>query len=185
MTELEAINLFKCLADRSRLQILKSLAMEDMYVERLAERLGITPSTVSFHLKKLTDAGAVTSYKSQYYMMYSLKKDIFKTSILQILQTKSDEAEIQAQRDAEYRKKVIHSFFEYGRLKVIPAQRKKERIILEVIAQAFQFDRIYSEREVNLLIADFHDDFCTLRRDMVDEKILGRDENGYWRVWRE
>ena len=76
MTELEAINLFKCLADRSRLQILKSLAMEDMYVERLAERLGITPSTVSFHLKKLTDAGAVTSYKSQYYMMYSLKKDI-------------------------------------------------------------------------------------------------------------
>ena len=66
MTELEAINLFKCLADRSRLQILKSLAMEDMYVERLAERLGITPSTVSFHLKKLTDAGAVTSYKSQY-----------------------------------------------------------------------------------------------------------------------
>ena len=56
---------------------------------------------------------------------------------------------------------------------------------MEVIAQAFQFDRIYSEREVNLLIADFHDDFCTLRRDMVDEKILGRDENGYWRIWRE
>ena len=39
MTETEAIRLFKCLADKSRLQILKSLAMEDMYVERLAERL--------------------------------------------------------------------------------------------------------------------------------------------------
>ena len=69
MTETDAIKLFKCLADKSRLQILKSLAIEDMYVERLAERLGITPSTVSFHLKKLTDAGAVTSHKSQYYMM--------------------------------------------------------------------------------------------------------------------
>ena len=57
-----------------------------MYVERLAERLGITPPTVSFHLKKLADAGAVTSYKSQYYMMYSLKKEIFETSILEILQ---------------------------------------------------------------------------------------------------
>ena len=28
---------------------------EDMYVERLAERLGLTPPTVSFHLKKLAD----------------------------------------------------------------------------------------------------------------------------------
>ena len=59
MTETEAIRLFKCLSDKSRLQILKSLAQEDMYVERLAERLGLTPPTVSFHLKKLADAGAV------------------------------------------------------------------------------------------------------------------------------
>ena len=50
MTETEAIRLFKCLSDKSRLQILKSLAQEDMYVERLAERLGLTPPTVSFHL---------------------------------------------------------------------------------------------------------------------------------------
>ena len=55
MTEADAINLFKCLADKSRLQILKSLAVEDMYVERLAERLGLTPSTISFHLKKLSE----------------------------------------------------------------------------------------------------------------------------------
>ena len=182
MTEAEAVRLFKCLSDKSRLQILKSLSIEDMYVERLAERLGITPPTVSFHLKKLADAGAVTSYKSQYYMMYSLKKEIFETSILEILQTESDEAEIQAQRDAEYRQKVIDAFFEYGRLKAIPAQRKKERIILEVIAQSFEFDRIYSERETNIIIADFHDDFCTLRRDMVGEKLLNRDSRGYWRV---
>ena len=39
MQEEEAVRLFKCLADKSRLQILKSLMREDMYVERLAERL--------------------------------------------------------------------------------------------------------------------------------------------------
>lgn len=49
MTEANAIKLFKCLADKSRLQILKSLMQEDMYVERLAERLGLTPATISFH----------------------------------------------------------------------------------------------------------------------------------------
>lgn len=182
MTETDAIRLFKCLSDKSRLQILKSLAIEDMYVERLAERMGITAPTVSFHLKKLADAGAVVSYKSQYYTMYALKKDIFKTSILEILQEKSDEAEVQSRRDAAYRQKVIDAFFEYGKLKTIPAQQKKERIILEVIAQAFEYDRIYSEREVNIMIADFHDDFCTIRRDMIGEHLLDRDAKGYWRV---
>lgn len=182
MTETEAIRLFKCLADKSRLQILKSLAKEDMYVERLAERLGLTAPTVSFHLKKLSEANAVSSYKSQYYMMYSLNKEIFETSILQILQEESDEAEAQAQRDADYRQKVIDSFFEYGKLKSIPAQRKKERIVLEVIAEAFAYDRTYTEREVNMIIADFHDDFCTIRRDMIGEKLLDRNTEGYWRV---
>jgi predicted transcriptional regulator len=182
MTEADAIRLFKGLADKSRLQILKSLAIEDMYVERLAERLGITAPTVSFHLKKLADAGAVTSYKSQYYMMYSLRKEIFETSILDIIQEKSDDAEVQARRDAEYRQKVIDAFFEYDKLKAIPAQRKKERIILEVIVQKFEFDRIYSEREVNIIIADFYDDFCTIRRDMIGEGLMDRDTRGYWRV---
>ena len=132
-----------------------------------------------FHLKKLQEAGAVTSYKSQYYMMYSLNKDIFATSILDILRERSDEADIQAERDEAYRRKVIDAFFEYGRLKAIPAQRKKERIVLEVIAQAFESDRLYSEREVNIIIADFHDDFCTIRRDMVGEGLLARDKEGY------
>ena len=182
MTESEAISLFKCLSDKSRLQILKSLAIEVMYVERLAERLGISAPTVSFHLKKLADAGAVTSYKNQYYMMYSLNRKVFEVSILKILEEESDEAEIQAKRDAEYRKKVINAFFEYGKLKAIPSQRKKERIVLEVIADAFEYDRIYSEREVNIIIADFHDDFCTIRRDMVAENLLDRDSGGYWRT---
>lgn len=182
MTEHEAISLFKCLSDKSRLQILKSLAIEDMYVERLAERLGISAPTLSFHLKKLADAGAVISYKSQYYMMYSLNKEVFEVSILDILNEESDEAEAQVRRDAQYRQKVINALFEYGKLKSIPAQRKKERIVLEVIADAFEYDRIYSEREVNIIIADFHADFCTIRRDMKGEGLMDRDKNGYWRV---
>lgn len=182
MTETEAIKLFKCLADKSRLQILKSLSLEDMYVERLAERLGLTPATISFHLKKLADAGAVTSYRNQYYVMYQLNKEMFLSRILDIIQEESDEAAIQARRDEEYRRKVIDSFFEYGKLKAIPAQRKKERIVLEEIAKAFEPGRIYTEREVNIIIADFHDDFCTIRRDMISEKLMERDNGKYWLI---
>ena len=180
MTETAAIMLFKCLADKSRLQILKSLSLEDMYVERLAERLGLTPATISFHLKKLADAGAVTSYRNQYYVMYSLNQEVFLSRILDIIQEESDEASIQANRDAAYRQKVIDSFFEYGKLKSIPTQRKKERIILEEIAKAFEPGSVYSEREVNIIIADFHDDFCTIRRDMISEKLMERENGKYW-----
>ena len=179
MTEAQAIVLFKCLADKSRIQILKSLIEEEMYVERLSERLNLTPATISFHLKKLVDAGAVKSRREQYYTIYSINDDVFNVSILDILREKSEEKDLQAERDEAYRKKVIDSFFEYGRLKSIPTQRKKERIVLEEIAKAFEADRSYTEREVNIIIADYHDDFCTLRRDMVAEKLLIRDKNQY------
>lgn len=182
MTEAETIALFKALADKSRLQILKSLALEDMYVERLAERLDLTPATISFHLKKLAQAGAVSSFKSQYYTMYALNRSVLRTGILDMILEKSDDAEIQDQRDSAYRQKVIDSFMEYGKLRSIPVQRKKKRVILELIADKFEYGRIYTEREVNIIIADFHDDFCTLRRDMISEKLLDRNRDGYWKV---
>ncbi len=182
MTETQALALFKCLADRSRLQILKSLALEDMYVERLAERLGLTPPTISFHLKKLSDAGAVKSYKTQYYTMYALEKSVFMTSILDLIQEKSDDADLQQQRDEAYRQKVLDTFFEYGKLKSIPTQKKKERIVLEEMVKAFEPGQQYTEREVNIILADFHDDFCTLRRDMIGENLLARDHQIYWRI---
>lgn len=182
MSEAEAIRLFKCLSDKSRLQILKSLAIEDMDVERLADRLGLTPATISFHLKKLAEADAVRSYKKQYYTMYSLCQDVFMTCILDIIKEESDEAAIQERRDAAYRKRVLDTFFEYGKLKAIPAQRKKERIVLEEIAKAFEPGKIYSEREVNIIIADFYDDFCTIRRDMIGEKLMDRENGNYWLV---
>ena len=179
MTEMQAISLFKCLADKSRIQILKSLMEEDMYVERLSERLGLTPATISFHLKKLVDAGAVNAKKDQYYMVYSINHDIFKVSILDILKEESEEKKLQKERDEAYRKKVIDSFFEYGKLKSIPSQRKKELIVLEEIAKAFETGRDYTEREVNIIIADYNDDFCTIRRDMISEGILTRNKMIY------
>lgn len=179
MTEQKAIALFKCLADKSRIQILKSLMTEDMYVERLAERIGVTPATVSFHLKKLEEVGAVKSKRDQYYTMYSINQDVFNVAILDILKEESEEITLQKERDEIYRKKVIDSFFEYGKLKSIPSQRKKERIVLEEIAKSFETGREYTEREVNIIIADFHDDFCTIRRDMISEGIIVRENMIY------
>ena len=182
MTDQEAIVFFKCLSDKSRLAILKSLMEEDMYVERLAERLGLTSATISFHLKKLEDAKAVFSYKDQYYTMYSINKEIFDVSIIEILREEASESELLKEREDAYRQKVIRSFFAYGKLKAIPTQLKKERIVLEEIAKAFEPGKKYSEAEVNDIIGAYYEDFCTLRKDMVDEGILQRKHAVYERV---
>ena len=76
MTQENALRIFKSLSDMSRLRIVQSLSKGEMYTELLAERLGITPSTVSFHMKKLEEAGIVTSRKEQYYTVYSLNSDV-------------------------------------------------------------------------------------------------------------
>lgn len=179
MNENDAIKLFKCLADRSRLQILKSLMQEDMYVERLAQRLGLTPATISFHLRKLKDAGAVTSHKEQYYTVYAIQPQVFQAKMIDIISERSDEQLLQIQREEEYRRKIEDSFFEYGRLKSIPAQRKKKRVILEKIAENFAPGVVYDEKEVNEVIRRFHEDYCTLRRDMISEGIAARDGTEY------
>ena len=180
MTETQAIALFKCLADKSRLQILKSLMQEDMYAERLSERLGLTPATISFHMKKLEDAGAVTSRREQYYTVYSLQKAVLEATMLDILAGTPEETR-QEERDEAYRGRVLNAFFEYGRLKSIPAQQKKKRICLEKIAEDFEVGREYSEREVNEILLRYHEDYCTLRRWMAEMGIMDRSGAVYIR----
>lgn len=182
MTEADSIKLFKCLSDKSRLLILKCLVKEPMYVELLSKRLQLTPSTISFHLKKLEDADIVQSYKEQYYTVYSINENVLKYSIIDIIKEEASEESLQNQREEQYKKKVVDNFFKYGKLKSIPVQRKKKLIILEKIASAFDIGKKYSEKEVNIIIADFHDDFCTIRRDLISEKIFERENGVYKRL---
>jgi len=174
----DIIKLFKCLADKSRLQIIRSLAKEDMYVERIAERLGLSPPTASFHLKKLEAAGIVAARKEQYYTMYALQCDMLSFNVLDTLLAYAGDT-AQDERDAAYRHKVLTTFMEYGKLKSMPAQRKKRVIVLEEISKAFEAGKAYTEREVNIIIADFHDDFATIRREMVDLQLLTREDGIY------
>ena len=182
MTQENALQIFKCLSDRSRLCILQSLTQGDLYTELLAERLGLTPSTVSFHMKKLEEAGLVTPRREQYYTVYALNREVLETSLFAAVASEPEQADEQQKREEEYRRKVIDAFFEYGRLRAIPVQRKKKLICYEVIAGRFVPGRVYSEKELNAVIGEFHEDHCTIRRDMISEGILRREGSEYIRV---
>ncbi len=46
----------------------------------------------------------------------------------------------------------------------------------------FEPDRRYTEREVNDVIRAFHDDYATLRRELIDGRWMARDHDIYWRL---
>jgi ArsR family transcriptional regulator len=82
-------------------------------------------------------------------------------------------------KDDAYRKKVIHAFFKRGRLVWIPTQFKKQRFAMEKIAEEFEPDRSYPEREVNHILLDFHEDVATLRPSLISFKLMERKEGIY------
>ena len=178
----QSVKVFKALADGSRLRILTALLDEPKYVEIIAERLELAPSTVSFHLKKLEDAGLVEKVKDQYYIIYSIKKEILDLPLTHWIGEAHSTTKAEDKRELEYRQKVIETFFKYNQLKSIPVQRKKRLIVLEHMVEAFEFNKTYTEREVNIIIADFHDDFATLRREMINEKLMTRENSIYQRL---
>lgn len=181
--ERDCIKIFKCLADKSRLLIINNLMEDPMYVELLSQRLNLSASTVSFHLKKLEEADIVYSVKEQYYVVYHLNRDMLSMSLNDLISVGESEIDVQEEREKQYRKSVIDAFFQYGKLKSIPVQQKKRKIVLEEIAKSFEYGKRYTEREVNIIIADFHDDFCTIRREMVAFNIFKRKDGIYELVY--
>ncbi|HWI64765.1 MAG TPA: DUF2087 domain-containing protein [Symbiobacteriaceae bacterium] len=78
--------------------------------------------------------------------------------------------------------KVIRNFTgPDGRLKQIPVKNAKLQIVLAHLAAEFSPGRQYPEKDVNETLKRFHDDFCTLRRNLVDYGFLTRADGLYWR----
>lgn len=176
----QTLSIFKALGDDTRLKILRALSERDMYTQLLAERLQLTPATVSFHMKKLMDAGLVDSRREQYYTVYSLRADSMKLSLRELVvpaEAGADTAE--SLREEMYRRKVIKSFMPDGKCRVMPAQMKKRMIIYEEIMKLFETGRVYTEKEVNAIISEVHDDYCTVRRAFVGLGWMSRERNIY------
>ncbi len=83
---------------------------------------------------------------------------------------------------AEQESRVLRSFFSGGRLHTMPAKTSKRLVVLRYIAHSFQLGRRYSEAEVNERLMSFYDDYCYLRRELVDHDLLGRGSGEYWRT---
>ena len=73
----ELAELFKAISDVTRLRLIKLLAesRKPLCVNALSNKLGVSQSAVSQHLRILRQAGLVSGQRCGYYVHYSLDSD--------------------------------------------------------------------------------------------------------------
>ncbi|MCX7977008.1 MAG: metalloregulator ArsR/SmtB family transcription factor [Bellilinea sp.] len=181
----ELLTFFKALADAQRLKIIGLLAQEPHTVEQLAALLNISPSTTSHHLSKLANAGLVEARTDGHYYFYFLKTDTLEAMAQRLLKSENL-PRLSADVEGEaYERKIIQNFTDpSGRIKSLPAQEKKFQVLLRYVARAFQAGRRYTEKEVNEILARYHEDTASLRRGLVEYHLMERESSGkeYWLV---
>lgn len=181
----ELVTFFKALADANRLKIVGLLAEKPYSVEELAELLKLKPSTVSHHLARLAEAGLVNAQSQSYYNVYRLDQSVLQEKARTMF-TQDELSNVAAEVDADaYDKKVIKDYSRRdGSLKILPSQRKKLEAILRYIVQVFDVGKRYSEKQVNEMLARYHSDTATLRRELIGAGLMQREGGGgeYWRV---
>ncbi len=79
-------NIFKVLADKQRRDILVMLKDGRLNAGEIAERLSVTPATLSYHLKLLKGADLIMEYKSKNFIYYELNTTVLDELILWIEQ---------------------------------------------------------------------------------------------------
>ena len=79
-------NIFKVLSDKQRRDILVMLKDGRMNAGEIAERLGVTPAALSYHLRLLKGADLILEYKQKNYIYYEINTSVFEELLLWISQ---------------------------------------------------------------------------------------------------
>ena len=176
------LDFFKALANDSRLKIIGILANRACSVSDLADLLDLKEPTVSHHLGMLKELGLVTMQAKGNTHIYSLDQDALVQMNKDLLSSDRIAALVQNVDERGWEAKVRSNFVVDGRLTQIPAQFKKRMAILCWLADKFEFDRRYPEKELNEVIKQYHPDCASLRRYMIETGLMQRENGVYWRL---
>ena len=86
--------------------------------------------------------------------------------------------------EGEIRKNILQADLVEG-IVALPSQLKKRKVLLDLLIEDFEPGRSYTEQEVNFKILDHYDDYCTVRRELVDFGLLIREKGRYVRPKEE
>lgn len=195
------VEFHKAVGDVTRIRILSLLARKPMSGSELAERLGLTPATITHHTQKLKKIGLVKEKRDKNTItFFLLPRELSRyaeslvTTILpadlpiweewEVWRGKNSEEPIQEEGEnvivnQELERLVAPFFTEDGKLKQIPSQWKKRRLVLEKLISGLEYGRTYTEKEISEFLRHYNEDYATLRRELIMNHIMHRADGIY------
>jgi hypothetical protein len=163
------------LAEEDRLRTFAALVLGAGTPTEVALATGQSGRDVVRALHRLVEGGLVVLVDGRYLARAEAFKDAVRAA--------APPAEPDEPLDPdEERAAVLRVFVRDGRLLQVPVARSKRRVVLEHIAAVFEPGVRYPERTVDAILRAWYDDYVTIRRYLIDECLLTREHNVYWRT---
>jgi predicted transcriptional regulator len=176
------VSFYKTMGDPTRIRIVFLLAKGPLHGQAIAGKLGLTPPTITHHLNKLRDINLVYQRRDKNTVYFYLNESVLKQQS-SVLAKLADKEEVKKMEELNIEnQKVIDNFFTSdGKLKNIPAQRKKKLMVFEHLLNGLKMGKKYEEKELNEYIKQFHEDYATIRREFIINHYMYR-ENGIYEL---
>ena len=171
----EALDALAVLADNDRIRVVAALVLGAASTADVVTASGVAQRKALEALTRLESAGLVSRDKSGWAFDVERLKEIARET--RPRDEPDDVGDVDARTGA-----VLRTFLRGGRLTQIPMQHAKRVVVLDHICRVFEIGVRYPEKEVNALLRAFHDDHAALRRYLVEEGFLARENNVYWRT---
>lgn len=162
------------LADDVRRQVFAAIVLGAADASAVAERTGLPARQVVTALRRLVEAGVVAGVDGDLRVDADLLREAARAPVAA------------APGAGEPAQRVLRTFLRDGVLVRLPAQRGRRRVLLEHVVGSFEPGVRYPERAVDEILRRWCDggdaDHVTLRRYLVDEQLLAREQGIYWRT---
>ncbi len=173
------VNVAGALVDFDRLRVVAALVLCPANRVELSEATGLGHKDLLRHLESLKESGLVqlqgpTAVAPDHYSLYSLNLQAFSAARKAIGQMRG-----QKPRSRDERERTLQVFMPGGKLNAFPLKQEQIVVILDEVAGKFEPTKEYKEREVNVILEDVNEDYCTLRRYLVDFGYLSRSNGVY------
>lgn len=177
------VSYHKALADPTRLRLLLLLSQGEMHGQALAEKLNLSQPTVTHHAAKLREAALIKERRDKNTVYFKLNPEFINNGAeasLQFIFSKGAENMEEQLPENSLQDTVIRNFFSKdGKLRQIPAQYKKKLIALQYMVEKLEPGVVYTEKEINEFIKQFHEDFATIRREFIMHQFMYREKDKY------
>jgi hypothetical protein len=175
------INLASALFDLDRLRIAAALSTGPANRMELAEKVGLSHRELIRQLDLLQYFGLAkpenpSTGPPDHYTRYVLNEDGFRQARQAMAKYRGRKP-----RPTDRRELTLETFMPGGKLSAFPLKNEQTIYILDEVVEKFDIEKQYTEKQVNVILEDINEDYCTLRRLLIDYRYLSRDKGIYIR----